>query len=98
MRRIDLRTTAVRHEQVAAGGRASSSLVVPYAAVIYDGDGASWAYAEITPRVFLRKPITIAAVQGDVAVLAKGPADGTNVVTVGAPLLLGAEAQIAGEE
>jgi hypothetical protein len=72
--------------------------VVPYAAVIYDGDGTSWAYAQVAPRVFVREPITVAAVHGDRAVLSAGPADGTAVVTVGAPLLLGAEAQIAGEE
>jgi hypothetical protein len=98
MRRIDLHTTTVRHERVPVAGRVTSSIVVPYAAVIYDGDGTSWAYAEIAPRVFLRKPISVAEVQGNVAVLSKGPADGTAVVTVGAPLLLGAEAQIAGEE
>jgi hypothetical protein len=98
IRRIDLHTSAVRHEQVAVAGRTMSSLVVPYTAVIYDGDGTSWAYAEISPRVFLREPVTLAAVQGDTAVLSKGPAVGTTVVTVGAPLLLGAEAQIAGEE
>jgi hypothetical protein len=98
MRRIDLHTAAVRHERVSVGGRTAASLVVPYTAVIYYGDGTSWAYAEIAPRVFVREPITVAAVQGDSAVLSKGPADGTAVVTVGAPLLLGAEAQIAGEE
>jgi hypothetical protein len=98
MRRIDLHTAAVRHERVAVAGRTASSLVVPYAAVIYDADGTAWAYAEIAPRVFVRKPITVVAVQGQRAVLSKGPADGTAVVTVGAPLLLGAEAQIAGEE
>jgi hypothetical protein len=98
MRRIDLHTTAVRHERVAVAGRATSSIVVPYAAVIYYGDGTSWTYAEIAPRVFVREPVTVAAVQGASAVLSTGPADGTSVVTVGAPLLLGAEAQIAGEE
>jgi len=48
--------------------------------------------------VFVREPLTVAAVQGDTAVLSTGPADGTQVVTVGAPLLVGVEAQIAGEE
>src|SRR3954468_33020 len=98
VRRIDLHTTAVKHERISVAGHASSHLVLPYAAVIYDGDGASWAYAEVAPRVFVRAPITIAAVQGGTAVLSKGPADGTAVVTVGAPLLLGAEAKMAGEE
>src|SRR3954454_11896386 len=98
VRRIDLHTTAVKHERISLAGHAASHLVVPYAAVIYDGNGLSWAYTEVAPRVFVRAPITIAAVQEGTAVLSKGPADGTAVVTVGAPLLLGAEAQIAGEE
>jgi len=96
--RIDLLTAAVRHARVAVGGRPASSIVVPYSAVIYDSDGKSWAYAEVAPRVFVREPLTVAAVQGDAAVLSTGPADGTQVVTVGAPLLVGVEAQIAGEE
>jgi hypothetical protein len=98
VKRIDLHTTAMRHERVSVSGRPASSQVVPYTAVIYDGDGTSWAYAEIAPRVFLREPVTVAAVHGGTAVLSRGPADGTRVVTVGTPLLLGAEAQIAGEE
>jgi hypothetical protein len=98
VRRIDLHTTPVRHAQVTVAGHAGSHLVVPYAAVIYEGDGSSWAYAEVSPRVFVRRPVSVSEVQGEVAVLSAGPADGTAVVTVGAPLLLGAEAQIAGEQ
>jgi hypothetical protein len=98
LHKFGLQTTAVRHAHVTVSGRPASSIVVPYAAVVYDGDGASWAYAQVAPGAFVREPITIAAVQGDTAVLSKGPADGTQVVTVGAPLLVGAEAQIAGEE
>jgi hypothetical protein len=98
LHRIGLDTTAVRHAKVTVAGHATSAIVVPYAAVIYDGDGTSWAYAQVAPREFIREPITITAVQGDTAVLSRGPADGTRVVTVGAPLLVGAEAQIAGEE
>ena len=48
--------------------------------------------------MYVREPIRIASVQGGTAVLTMAPPDGTSVVTVGAPLLLGAEAQIAGEE
>jgi hypothetical protein len=98
LHRIGLQTTAVRHAHVTVAGRASSAIVVPYAAVVYDGDGTSWAYAQVAPGAFVREPIALAAVQGDTAILSKGPADGTKVVTVGAPLLVGVEAQIAGEE
>jgi hypothetical protein len=72
--------------------------VIPYAAVVYDSDGSSWTYVNSAPRTYVRARISVAAVQGDVAVLTNGPADGTAVVTQGAPELLGAEAEIAGEE
>jgi hypothetical protein len=98
LHRIGLQTTAVRHAHVNVAGHPASAIVVPYAAVVYDGDGTSWAYAQVAPGAFVREPIALTAVQGDTAILSKGPADGTQVVTVGAPLLVGVEAQIAGEE
>lgn len=71
---------------------------IPYAAVVYDHDGSSWAYTSVGERAFQRAPITIVAIQGDQALLSAGPAVGTPVVTVGAPELLGAEYNISGEE
>jgi hypothetical protein len=65
--------------------------VVPYGAVYYDPTGAAWVYVATAPLVFERHPITVDHVAGDVAVLSAGPAVGTPVVKVGAPLLYGAE-------
>jgi hypothetical protein len=78
----------------ASGGR----LAVPYAAVIYYLDGSAWTYTAEPGRRYLRVPITIAAIEGDRATLTRGPAAGTPVVVVGAPELLGAELEIAGEQ
>jgi len=78
----------------APGGR----LAVPYSAIIYYLDGSAWTYTAKPGRQYLRVPVTIAAITGDRATLSRGPAVGTPVVVVGAPELLGAELEIAGEQ
>ena len=60
--------------------------------------GLAWTFVRIGPRPYLREPITVAAIEGSVAVLTQGPAPGSSVVTLGAPELLGAEYNISGEE
>jgi len=71
---------------------------VPYAAVVYDSDGSTWAYIEAAPRTYVRRAIVVDSIVGGTAYLRSGPPVGTPVVVVGAPELLGAEYQIAGEE
>lgn len=65
--------------------------VVPYSAVYYGADGTAWVYVNPKPLVFERQPIVIERIVGDLAILSDGPSVGTKVVTVGAPLLYGAE-------
>ena len=77
---------------------AAKGEVIPYSAVVYDTDGSTWAYTNTAARIYVRQPITIAAIQGDVALLSAGPPVGTEVVTVGAAELLGTEYDISGEE
>ena len=77
-----------------SGGR----LTVPYSAVVYYLDGSAWTYTATAERQYLRVPITVAAINGDRATLTSGPAVGTPVVVLGAPELLGAELEIAGEQ
>jgi hypothetical protein len=76
---------------------AGQRLTIPYSAVIYGIEGGVWTYTAAGPLTFVRAPITVASVQGDTAVLSKGPAPGTEVVTVGAEELLGTEFAIEGE-
>ena len=71
---------------------------IPYGAVVYDADGASWAFARVDDRTYQRIPITIARVVADQATLTSGPPAGTEVVTQGAAFLVGAEAGISGGE
>ncbi|HEV2241519.1 MAG TPA: hypothetical protein VGR98_10795 [Streptosporangiaceae bacterium] len=92
--RLGIVTQPVRAAAGPSGGRE----VIPYAAVVYDNDGSTWTYVNITGRTFVRQPIVINAIQGSEAVLDRGPAVGAPVVTVGAPELLGTEYDISGEQ
>ena len=90
LERLRLETTPV---QGSAG-----ALTVPYAAVIYDADGATWTFVELEEGSFQRQAITITSVDGDAVVLSSGPPPGTEVVTVAAAELVGVEAGISGGE
>src|SRR3954449_10759676 len=45
--RLALETASVE------GGAASGGIQIPYSAVMYDADGRTWAYVEISPRVYV---------------------------------------------
>ncbi len=66
-------------------------LVVPYSSVMYHYDGATFTYTNPEPLMFVRAPITIDFIDGDVAILDEGPDVGTPVVSVGAAQLYGVE-------
>ena len=85
----------VRAARVApSGADAGVVKVVPYAAVLYDAGGNTWAYTTPQPLTFVRQAIHIDYIEGDLAVLADGPPSGTEVVIVGAAELFGAETGI----
>jgi hypothetical protein len=85
--RLDVQTAPVREEQV----NGTQRLVVPYSAVIYDLKGETWAYTSPAPLTFVRQPITVDFIEGDMAVLLDGPSVGTQVATVGVAELYGAD-------
>jgi outer membrane murein-binding lipoprotein Lpp len=91
-RRLDITTAPI-----AALGGGTARTAMPYAAVLYDPNGDTWAYTNPEPLVFVRSPITVVTIEGNRAVLSAGPAAGTQVVTVGAAELLGTEYEV-GEE
>jgi hypothetical protein len=91
LERLRLETSPV---QDGGGGLLS----VPYSAVIYDADGATWTFVDLGDGVFQRQAITIASVAADTVTLSAGPALGTDVVTVAAAELVGVEAGISGGE
>ena len=90
--RLAIQTEPVRDEARAGEPRA----VVPFAAVVYDALGNTWAYTSSEPLVFVRHAITVDFIEGDDAVLTDGPSAGTKVVTVGAAELYGAETGVGG--
>ena len=84
-KRLDIQTAAIRDMEIGGAQRK----VIPYAAVLYDTEGNTWTYSSPEPLVFVRHRITVDRIEGEMAVLADGPAAGTEVVTVGAQELYG---------
>jgi len=86
-KRLGIETAAVRR----LGARRS---VVPYDAVLYGADGATFTYTSPKPRVYVRAPITVVRIDDDTAILSNGPPVGTEVVTVGSQELYGSEYEV----
>jgi hypothetical protein len=81
--RLDVHTASVTKQ----GGQKA----IPYDAVLYDAEGATYVYVSPEEFVYQRAPIEVKRINGDVATLSKGPSVGTKVVTVGAQQIYGAE-------
>jgi len=80
---------------VAARGELEESLVAPNSAILYDIQGGTWVYESLPSHVYVRRRVEVSRVVGDLAVLARGPAAGTAVVTSGAVELFGTEFGVA---
>ncbi|MEW6239734.1 MAG: efflux RND transporter periplasmic adaptor subunit [Chloroflexota bacterium] len=81
--------------EIVLSGNGATQKVIPYAAVIYDVEGNAWVYTNPEPLVFVRQPIVIDYIEGDLAILLDGPEAETAVVTVGAAELFGAETGVS---
>jgi hypothetical protein len=88
--RLGIQTAEVSREEIAGQPRQ----VIPYGAVIYDQNGATWTYTSPEPLTFVREAITIDTIDGDRAILSEGPPDGTAVVSVGAAEVYGTEYEV----
>jgi hypothetical protein len=92
--RLGVRTVPLRQEPVArrsGGRRKQSRKLTPYAAVLYDVNGAAWVYTMPQPLTYVRHRVTVDYVDRDVAVLSDGPGVGTAIVTEGVAELYGSE-------
>jgi hypothetical protein len=87
--RIGLQTDVVRSAKSAALGTSSTS--VPYSALLYDDQGATWVYTRVKPLVFVRARVDVALIDDQRVILSRGPALGTKVATLGAAELYGTE-------
>ncbi len=92
-KRLDIQTTALRTMLV----RGALRKVIPYAAILYDTEGHTWTYTTQEPLTFVRAPVMVDYIEGEVAVLSAGPRSGTMVVTVGASELYGSEEEFEEE-
>jgi hypothetical protein len=69
----------------------SEQLVVPWSAILHDAQGGTWVYEQVKPLVYTRRRVDLSHVQGENAILARGPAPGTMIVVEGAVELFGTE-------
>jgi hypothetical protein len=86
-KRLGIRTAQVRD------GRGQRK-IVPYGAVLYTADGATFTYTSPEPLVYVRAPIKVARIDGAEALLSTGPPVGSAVVTVGSQELFGSEYEV----
>jgi multidrug efflux pump subunit AcrA (membrane-fusion protein) len=86
-RRVDVHTAPIEQTEIAG----KQQTVMPFAALLYSPDGATWAFVNNKPLTYIRQRIEAGPIIGDKVVITKGPAPGAQVVTVGASLLYGAE-------
>lgn len=91
MERLDVQTTPVREGKVEGEENGAPRPFVPYSAIMYVAQGDTFVYTSPEPRTFIRHPIEVDYIKGDVAVLKNGPPPGTQVVSVGAAELFGTE-------
>ena len=70
---------------------AETSLVVPLSAILYDIHGGTWVYAKTAANVYARQRVELHHVADGLAVLTRGPANGTEVVITGAAEIFGTE-------
>lgn len=88
--RVQLQTTLVRPHE--------GDVSVDQAALVYDKKGKPWVFTVVGPRTYVRAAVKITEVnEKNVMILSSGPPAGTEVVTVGAIELWGAELEIAGK-
>jgi hypothetical protein len=97
--RLGIQTTIVREVVTALAGESAATphRAIPMAAVFYDKTGATWTYTNPDPLGYVRQPVIVARIDGDLAILQSGPPPGTAVVTVGTAELAGIEDGVAGE-
>lgn len=87
--RLGIATEEVRWAQ--SSPSKASLKAVPYSSLIYDLNGETWVYVNPESLNFLRHPVTVDYIEAETVYLLEGPDVETQVVTVGAAELYGAE-------
>jgi RND family efflux transporter MFP subunit len=68
-----------------------TSLVVPFASIVYDINGGEWVYVKVGDHSYARKRVLVERTVDKFSALVYGPKPGEKVVTDGAMELFGAE-------
>ncbi len=87
-RRLDVKTKPVEEARARSGALRK---VIPYAGVIYDLNGATFAYTSPEALSYVREPIRIDYIEKGIVYMLEGPKIGTPVVVAGAAELYGIE-------
>ncbi|KAA0231024.1 efflux RND transporter periplasmic adaptor subunit [candidate division KSB1 bacterium] len=69
----------------------AENLIVPFSAILYDIHGGTWVYTRMSPHTYTRQRVELHHVVDTLAVLARGPDSGTEVVITGAAEIFGTE-------
>ena len=85
-KRVGLKTAPIR--------QTGPGKIMPYAALIYDAEGKTYAYTAPEPLTYVRQEIEIDHYDGNSVVLSDGPPTGTEVVTVGVDEVYGTEFEV----
>ena len=85
--RLGIQSAPIREEQSPRSG--TMQMAAPYSAVIYDLNGNTWVYTRSDSLTFVREPIAVDYIEGDLAFLSDGPPLGTEVATVAVAELYG---------
>ncbi len=93
VKRIDLKTSPIAE----ADEQGAKTKTMPYSALLYDTQGDTWIYANPQPLTYVREHVQVKRIDGDQAILAQGPAVGTQIVSVGAAELYGSEQEFEEE-
>jgi hypothetical protein len=86
LERLGLQTAPA---QPAAGH--SGTVLIPYAALLYQPDGSTVVYTVTGLRTYTRLTITVGKIQGNQVYVSRGLPAGAQVVTAGAEELLGVQ-------
>jgi hypothetical protein len=91
-RRLAVSTAPVAAAPVNPAARANPAEVrIPLSALIYDPQGAPWAYVAVGPTAYERAAVKVDRIDGDQVLVSASLRVGTPVVDAGAPELLGVE-------
>jgi len=87
--RLALGTATVAALPASGGGAVRTT--VPYGALLYDTKGGTALYTVPEPLLYIRQPVKVESINGDVVVLSEGPPPGMTIVTSGGSELTGIE-------